>query len=330
MKSHFQSSEATWTRSGFTVDTIGLRGLTSCEPTHATPPTRNTVMAGIDQTSISRRPEYAKFGRYRARSFDARNQKATPSVARITGITIASMMPSELSRICRSAPAIGPFGSSTPSVQLACEQKENRPADRDDHAIDRPCKPEHPGQLRGESQEAAVDQDLPCRCSLSRNHRQHGNAGTGVVIGAIERESPEMGRRPKEDNEEQRKRLEPDVSGCSGPSDHGRQRSCSAADDDVLSRSSLQPRRVHDNIKEDGAGQQCGCCEVRRQSQNHHCETAKKESKDKRLEPGDLAAGNWPHRGAAHDRIDIGVVPHVEHAGGSSPGGNGNNRGKSS
>src|SRR5882724_5938040 len=117
MNSHFQSSEATWTRSGFTVDTIGLRGLKSCEPTHATPPTRNTVMAGIDQTSISRRPEYAKFGRYRARSFDARNQKATPSVTRITGITIANMMPSALSRICRSAAAIGPFGSSTPSLQ---------------------------------------------------------------------------------------------------------------------------------------------------------------------------------------------------------------------
>src|SRR3954454_13724917 len=117
MNSHFQSSEATWIRNGFTEDTIGLRGLKSCEPTQATPPTRNTVMAGIDQTSISRRPEYAKFGRYRARSFDARNQKATPSVARITGITIASMMPSALNRICRSARAIGPFGSSTPSLQ---------------------------------------------------------------------------------------------------------------------------------------------------------------------------------------------------------------------
>src|SRR5450432_3010179 len=117
MNNHFQSSDATWTRSGFTVDAIGLRGLKSCEPTHATPPTRKTVMAGIDQTSISRRPEYAKFGRYRARSFDARNQKATPSVARITGITIASMMPSALNRICLSARATGPFGSNTPSVQ---------------------------------------------------------------------------------------------------------------------------------------------------------------------------------------------------------------------
>src|SRR5882672_9979735 len=117
MNSHFQSSEVTCTRSGVTLDAIGLRGLTSWEPTHATPPTRNTVMAGIDQTSNSRRPEYTKLGRYRARSFDARNQNATPSVATITGITIASMMPSELSRICRSAAAIGPFGSSTHSVQ---------------------------------------------------------------------------------------------------------------------------------------------------------------------------------------------------------------------
>ena len=121
----------------------------------------------------------------------------------------------------------------------------------------------------------------------------------------------------------------PTVSGCCGPSDHRRQRSCGAADDDVLSRRPLQPRRVHDNIKEDGAGQQCCCREVRRQSENRHCEAAQNETKDKRLEPGDLAAGNWPHRGAGHDRIDIGVVPHVEHAGGSSPRGDGKNRGKS-
>ena len=56
---------------------------------------------------------------------------------------------------------------------------------------------------------------------------------------------------------------------------------------------------------------------------------AEHEPKDKRLEPGDPAAGNWPHRRAAHDRIDIGVVPHVEHAGGASSRGNGKNRGKS-
>ncbi len=34
-----------------------------------------------------------------------------------TGMTIASIMPVALNRICRSAKAMGPFGSSTPSVQ---------------------------------------------------------------------------------------------------------------------------------------------------------------------------------------------------------------------
>src|SRR5258706_11208190 len=105
-----------------------------------------------------------------------------------------------------SSAAIG----SSASVELTCEQKEKRPADRGDRAIDGPCKSEHPGQLRGQNQEAAVDQDLPRCCSPSRDNRQHRHASTRVVVGTIERESPEMGRRPKEDNEEQRKWLEPD------------------------------------------------------------------------------------------------------------------------
>jgi hypothetical protein len=87
-------------------------------------------------------------------------------------------------------------------------------------------------------------------------------------------------------------------------------------------------RNSASGIKQDGAGQQCGCCEIRRQCENRHCEPAQHETKDERLEPGNLAAGNWPHRSAAHDRIDIGIVPHVEHAGGSGSRGNGDNRGK--
>src|ERR1700750_2910967 len=117
MNSHFQSSETTWTVTGVTLELIGLRGSRSWAPTQATRPTSRTVMAGIDQTSSSRRPEYSKSGKYAARQFDARNQKATASVTRIVGITIASMIPSELNRISRSAAAMGPFGLSTPSVQ---------------------------------------------------------------------------------------------------------------------------------------------------------------------------------------------------------------------
>src|SRR5215475_2932897 len=330
-----------------------------------------------------------------------------------TGITIASMMPVALNRICRSATAMGPFGSSTPSVQppsseapvrtkaskpyrildlpraeldkaasaasgagqgidvdpsdvavsararypriqtaavidrerrkqreqiedgrqeqpvsvatigssafvqLKCEQEEKSTADCGDRAIDRACKPELPGQLRSENKQAAVDQDLPRRCSPSRDDRQHGDAGTGIIIAAIERESPEMGWCPKEDDEEQRKRLEPDLSGRRGPSDHGRQCAGCTADDDVLGRGPLQPRRVHYYIEEDRAGQQRGCCEVRCQSESCDCDNGKDQSEGKCLNLRDLAAGNRPHRGASHDCVDIGVVPHVQGAGGS-------------
>ena len=70
-----------------------------------------------------------------------------------------------------SRAAIGP---SAP-VQLDCKQKEKRPADRGDRAIDRASKPEYPGQLRDRNQEAAVDEDLACRCSPPATT---GNIGT--------------------------------------------------------------------------------------------------------------------------------------------------------
>src|SRR5258708_12351094 len=80
-----------------------------------------------------------------------------------------------------SSAAIGPSAS----VELTCEQKEKRPADRDGRALDGPCKSEHPGQLRGQNQEAAVDQDLPRCCSPSRDNRQHGNTAPALLIATI-------------------------------------------------------------------------------------------------------------------------------------------------
>ena len=57
-----------------------------------------------------------KSGVQMARLLEERNQKATPRVVRIVGITIA-VIASELNRIYRSAKAMGSFGSRTPSKQ---------------------------------------------------------------------------------------------------------------------------------------------------------------------------------------------------------------------
>jgi hypothetical protein len=89
-------------------------------------------------------------------------------------------------------------------VQLQREQKEQSPTDRDGRAINRACKSEPPRQLRSQSKEAAVDQDLLRCCSPSCDNRQPGDAGPGIVIGAVEREGPEMGRCPKEDYKSRR------------------------------------------------------------------------------------------------------------------------------
>src|SRR4051795_11276578 len=69
------------------------------------------VSAGIDQTTSSMRPEYAKSGRYTARELDSRNQKAKARIATMVGNTIASMIATESIRIVASAAPIGPCGS---------------------------------------------------------------------------------------------------------------------------------------------------------------------------------------------------------------------------
>ena len=132
-----------------------------------------------------------------------------------------------------------------------------------------------------------------------------------------------MRRRPQEDNEEQNERLEPNVSGCRCPADHRRKRTGGAADDDVLWRISLQPHRIHDDVEENREGEQRGGFDIEGESKDHDCAARKNKSECKRLGARDPAARDRTPGRASHHRIDVGVVPHVEHAGGASSGGDG-------
>src|SRR5262245_7272474 len=107
MNSHFQSSATTSTSSGSTFDLNGFAGSSSCEPIHAMGPKKSTTSAGMDQTMSSSRPDSAQCGAYVARALPARYHQAKPSVQRIVGTTMASMMASESSRITRSAAPTG-------------------------------------------------------------------------------------------------------------------------------------------------------------------------------------------------------------------------------
>ena len=57
MNSHFQSSETPWIASGFDADGSGAAGSRSCEPIHATPPSRMITITGIAQMISSNCPE---------------------------------------------------------------------------------------------------------------------------------------------------------------------------------------------------------------------------------------------------------------------------------
>src|SRR5882672_6075345 len=76
-------------------------------------------------------------------------------------MTIASMMPSELNRICRSATAMGPFGSSTPSEQPPSAAAPSRATARSAYRISSSHYADDDGSRREDDRgrfAAAVDQ----------------------------------------------------------------------------------------------------------------------------------------------------------------------------
>ena len=131
-----------------------------------------------------------------------------------------------------------------------------------------------------------------------------------------------MGRCPKEDNKEEQEQARDRLVRSPRPI-----RSRVAARlpappmTMLLRRSPLQPGRINDdNIEQDRAGQQRGSREVRCQGESRDGDNARTSPKTSASIFEDLAAGNWPHHGASHDCVDIGVVPHVKCAGGSGAG----------
>src|SRR5689334_11503966 len=73
-------------------------------------------------------------------------------------MTIASMIASELKRICRSAAAMGPFGSRTPSEQPATAA----------------------AAIKAAANAASRMSDLLCPGNVSREHRQRQRIARGL------------------------------------------------------------------------------------------------------------------------------------------------------
>src|SRR5215510_8699631 len=131
MNSHFQSSDTTWTLSGFSFDDNGFAGSRSCDPIQATLPRSMIVSSGMDQVMSSILPDSTKLGWKRARLLDDRYHHPNMSAARIVGTTIGSMMMSEPIRIDDVPSATTPRGWRTISCSQPLRAKtEMRPTQR--------------------------------------------------------------------------------------------------------------------------------------------------------------------------------------------------------
>src|SRR5262249_14383257 len=105
-----------------------------------------------------------------------------PSVARIVGITIASMIPVALSMMSRSAAAIGPCGSNTPPEQPPSVAAPARTTARITYRISDLVRAEIGGDARG-ARRSRHGWRLHRSDRSSARGGEHGKPAIGAVVG---------------------------------------------------------------------------------------------------------------------------------------------------
>src|SRR5215813_15346742 len=142
--------------------------------------------AGDAESSIYR-PDGSRSG--------ARGERARPPIPAAAGQESREQHEQVEDRKREQAMCRPAIGLAAPG-QLHGEYDERRSAHGGGRAIDCAGEAERPRQQRNGDQHNAVDEYLSCGFDPAGNHGEHGDAGTGIFIAAIERQRPEMRRRP--------------------------------------------------------------------------------------------------------------------------------------
>ena len=145
-------------------------------------------------------------------------------------------------------------------------------------------------------------------------HRQHRHASARVFLRRPQRQRPEVRRGPQEDQAEQDPRIDRHRARRRSPADHRRESASRAANDDVLRRRALEPHRVDDRVEEDRERQQHSSKRRRGQRHQRHRQQRHDEAEAQRVLAADQTSRNRTRDRARHQRVDVGVVPHVERA----------------
>src|ERR1700737_3450872 len=126
-----------------------------------------------------------------------------------------------------------------------------------------------------------------------------------------------MRRCPEEDDQEQKEWPKGDAAGRRDPADHRRNRTGSPANDDVLGSPALEPHGVDEDVESDGEGKKRRGKPIHEQTHDRHRKARERYAESKRLAGSDAALRDGSTASTRHHCIDIGVVPHVERAGGA-------------
>ena len=118
--------------------------------------------------------------------------------------------------------------------------------------------------------------------------------------------------RPHEDDEKERDRGESHRAGRRGPADHRREGTGGTANDDVLRRRALEPHRVDHGVEENGEGEKRCRHDIDEEAENQNRASRESEAEAQSLAGQDGTPRHRTVRGARHERIDVGVVPHIE------------------
>ena len=137
-----------------------------------------------------------------------------------------------------------------------------------------------------------------------------------------------MRRRPQKDQRKHQNAFDRHAARCRRPTDHWGEGTGSTANDDILRCPALEPHGVDYDVKENREGQKARRKPVRCEPKHDHGQTRQCDSQRLCFASGHFARWNRTLLRAAHDRVDIGIIPHIQRTRGTAAQRNEQNRGK--
>jgi len=163
-----------------------------------------------------------------------------------------------------------------------------------------------------------VGDDLPRHPVEGSYCRQHRHVGRGVVVPVLDRERPEMGWRPDDDQRKEHYSCPGDAACDRSPADEHGHRAGGSTNDDVLRRAPLQKDRVHKDVEKRRREGKHRRYQVHVPPQHEEGGRLEDAGEHDRLGWSDGTGDERSLAGPLHDGVD---VPVEEHVGGiGSPG----------